>query len=569
MMNRFGLLVLLSILAMPAAAARVAPDLPLLLAAEGEWPVWVYFIDKGESENDPEILAAAASRLSARALARRAKVGAGLSWSDLPNSPAYLDWLRERGFEIRAESRWLAAVSMWIKPSDLGVLASADFIRRIEALRPSARVETRSGPASPEHGHPILRDDPIDYGASFTELEQVNVPVVHETGNHGEGVVIGMMDTGFNTGHEALQALTVLGSWDFINDDGEVANEAGDAESQQNHGTMTLSTIGGYLPGSLVGPAFGASFYLAKTEDTTQEEPIEEDWWVEGVEWLEAQGCDLVSSSLAYDDWYLFEDFDGNTAVTTIAADQAVALGMAVINSAGNYRQSTGHIAAPADGDSVIAVGAVNSEGEVASFSSPGPTADGRIKPDICAMGVSNNVVVPGTLDEYQTASGTSFSCPLSAGVAALLFSAHPWATPMQLREALVNTASQHDTPDNDYGWGILDAAAAIAWLDLTAAPDDEPVAAAGRLMGNWPNPFNPSTTLVFSLDRPAELTLNIHDARGRRVRRLAAGSYPVGAHRVEWDGRDDAGHPLPSALYLASLSAGDWRSQSKLLLLK
>jgi serine protease AprX len=568
MMRRLGLLLLLSICALPAAAGVVAPDLPLLLAEEGEWPVWIYFVDKGELEHDPAALATAASRLSARTLARRAKVGAGPSWSDLPNSPAYLSWLREHGFEIRSESRWLAAVSLRVRAADLAVLADADFIRRIEALRPSTRVDARTGPPLTDRASGRSRD-PIDYGASVTELNQVNVPAVHETGNHGEGVVIGMLDTGFNTGHEALQSVNVLGAWDFINDDGEVANEAGDGESQQNHGTMTLSTIGGYMPGSLVGPAFGASFYLAKTEDTSQEEPIEEDWWVEGIEWLEAQGCDLVSSSLAYDDWYVFDDFDGNTAVTTIAADQAVALGMAVINSAGNYRQGTGHIAAPADGDSVIAVGAVDSEGEVAGFSSPGPTADGRIKPDISAMGVSNNVVVPGTLDQYQTASGTSFACPLSAGVAALLFSAHPGATPMQVRQALVSTASQYDAPDNDYGWGILDAAAAVAWLQLTAAPESEPVAAAGRLLGNWPNPFNPSTSLAFSLDRPAELTLSIHDVRGRRVRRLAARSFAAGSHSIEWDGRDDEGNSLPSAVYLAELSAADWHSRGKLLLLK
>ncbi len=568
MMRSLGLLLLLSICALPATAAVVAPDLPLLLAEEGEWPVWIYFVDKGELENDTDALASATSRLSARALARRAKVGAGPGWSDLPNSPTYLSWLRERGFEIRSESRWLAAVSLWIDAADLPVLAEANFIRRIEALRPSTRVDLHLGvPGTvPAAGQ---GRDPIDYGASFIELDQVNVPAVHETGNHGEGVVIGMMDTGFNTGHEALQPLNILGAWDFINDDGEVANEAGDGESQQNHGTMTLSTIGGNMPGSLVGPAFGASFYLAKTEDTSQEEPIEEDWWVEGIEWLEAQGCDIVSSSLVYDDWYVFDDFDGNTAVTTIAADQAVALGMAVVNSAGNYRQSTGHIAAPADGDSVIAVGAVNSEGEVAGFSSPGPTADGRIKPDISAMGVSNNVVVPGTLDEYQTASGTSFSCPLSAGVAALLLSAHPGATPMLVRQALVSTASQHDAPDNDYGWGILDAAAAIAWLQLTAAPEEETIAAGGRLIGNWPNPFNPSTILAFSLEHPAEVTLSIHDVEGRRVRHLASGSYAAGAHSIEWDGRDDAGKALASAVYLARISGGDWRSQTKLLLLK
>ncbi len=139
----------------------------------------------------------------------------------------------------------------------------------------------------------------------------------------------------------------------------------------------------------------------------------------------------------------------------------------------------------------------------------------------------------------------------------------------MLVRQALVSTASQHDAPDNDYGWGILDAAAAIAWLQLTAAPEEETIAAGGRLIGNWPNPFNPSTILAFSLEHPAEVTLSIHDVEGRRVRHLASGSYAAGAHSIEWDGRDDAGKALASAVYLARISGGDWRSQTKLLLLK
>lgn len=551
-----------------ATAAEIAPELLPPFADGQSRPVWIYFTDKGASEQAPQALRA--GHLSERALARRAKVRPAadlVDWRDLPNDAAYLAALRDLGFDIRAESRWLAAVTVIAGPGELPLLAALPFVDRIEAVAAGRRVAPLNlGPAPPASGLRGERDDPLDYGGSLTELAQANVPALHEMGLHGEGVVVGMLDTGFNTEHEALAGVDVLGAWDFINDDPVVANEPGDSLAQQNHGTMTLSTIAGFMPGRLIGPAFAASFYLAKTEDWSQEAPIEEDWWVEGIEWLEAQGCDLVSSSLAYDDWYEFEDFDGNTAPTTIAADHAVALGLAVFNSAGNYRLSTGHIAVPADGDSVITIGAVDSLGVIAAFSSPGPTADGRIKPDLCAMGVNNNIVKPGTLDEYLSGSGTSFACPLAAGVGAMLLGAHPAATPMQLRHALRATASQPEAPDNDYGWGIIDAAAALTRLALTAAPAP---AAEQWALRSWPNPFNPSTRIVFGLDEPLRLRLDIHDASGRRLRTLHEGRLEAGPQSFEWDGRDDRGRSLPSGLYVARLHGPRHAAAAKLLLLK
>ncbi len=303
----------------------------------------------------------------------------------------------------------------------------------------------------------------IDYGLSLAALEQIGVPAVHELGIHGQGVVIGMLDTGFRTTHESLQHLPVLAAHDFINDDDIVDNEPGDPLNQHRHGTLTLSTVAAFHAGSLVGPAFGASVILAKTEDVSQEVPIEEDFWVAGLEWVESLGADVVSSSLGYSDWYEFSDLDGNTAVTTIAADLAAARGVCVVNSAGNDRNTSwGHIIAPADGDDVIAVGAVNLAGGIAWFSSPGPTYDGRIKPDVCALGVNTPAADPDADDQYTTASGTSLSCPLAAGVAALVLSRAPSLTPLQVREALRATGDHAASPDNDYGWGVLDALAAV-----------------------------------------------------------------------------------------------------------
>jgi subtilisin-like proprotein convertase family protein len=450
---------------------------------QGEMAVWVYFRDKEPWEsNFQEALDAAKKRLTRKAVARRVKgrkpkaYGQMVDGKDFPLGPEYLQQILDLGAVKRAESRWLNAASFDVAPELVAQIADLPFVVRVVPVQKFKRTPVST---LPESLLPVedLQQTPdglksetllIDYGPSIGAMEQINVPPVHAEGVTGKGVLVGMMDTGFRVTHEALQHINVVDQWDFVNDDAIVDTEEGDPLTSHYHGTMTLSTIAGYSPGNQVGPAYEIDVILAKTEDVSQEIPIEEDFWVEGLEWLESQGVDIVSSSLGYHDWYDFEDLDGNTAVTTIAADIAVGLGVAMVNSAGNERLRFGHLIAPSDGDSVISAGAVTILDAVASFSSPGPTADGRIKPDISALGVGVRVTSPIANDEYQFVSGTSFSCPLSAGVVSLLLSHMPGLTPMQIREALRMTASQAQNPDNDYGWGIIDAYAALHYYGPT-----------------------------------------------------------------------------------------------------
>jgi hypothetical protein len=238
-----------------------------------------------------------------------------------------------------------------------------------------------------------------------------------------------------------------------------------------------LSTIGGYKPGQLIGPAFGASFILARTENDSSETPFEEDNWVVAIEWADSIGVDVTSTSLGYLTYdapytsWTWQNMNGDTTLITRAADWAVSRGIVVVNSAGNEGSNASHntLIAPADGDSVLAVGAVTSTGTRSSFSSVGPTTSvpARIKPDVMAMGSSVRVASSTITTGYTTASGTSFSCPLAAGVAALVVHARPNATPMQIMNSMRSTASRAATPDNQYGWGILDALAAINDIPL------------------------------------------------------------------------------------------------------
>ncbi|MCK4427945.1 MAG: S8 family serine peptidase, partial [candidate division Zixibacteria bacterium] len=182
------------------------------------------------------------------------------------------------------------------------------------------------------------------------------------------------------------------------------------------------------------------------------------------MEWADSIGADVISSSLCYIDWYTYSDLDGNTAVTTQAADIAAERGIVVCNAMGNSGPGSGTLMAPADADSILACGAVNSSGYLASFSSRGPSFDGRTKPEVCARGVSTRCASPYNLNGYTTASGTSLSTPLIGGCAALILSARPYWTPMQVREAMMMTASRATYPDNNYGWGIPDLLAAIQY---------------------------------------------------------------------------------------------------------
>lgn len=433
--------------------------------------IWVYFTDHGE--RSPVGLQARLSTLrqtptvSPRSLERRRVRGAGpeLDIHDLPVHRAYVDRLRSTGCTVRRQSRYLNAVSVVATGAQIREIQSLPFVARVAPVRRYTRkpLDVRFGEQGPSpvdvtSGVGRVAAD-LDYGAGFAQVDQINVPPLHNDGYDGSGVMIGLLDTGFNRSHVALQHIDVVAEWDFIFDDGNTRNEAGDALSQEVHGTQVLSVMAGYAPGNLIGPAYGATFALAKTERVWEEVEAEEDDFVAALEWVDSIGVDVVTSSLGYYTWYTFDDLDGNTAVTTVACDIAAEKGITVVVVAGNERNSAwGHLIAPADGDSVITVGAVDVNGALASFSSPGPTADGRIKPDVMARGVQNRMVTPWDSLSYTIGSGTSFSTPLVAGVCALLLEIRPQWGPIDVRTALRNEASNAGSPDNDFGWGIIDA---------------------------------------------------------------------------------------------------------------
>ncbi len=451
---------------------------------------WVFFKDKQVQDlsKSNALLDVAKAKISPRALKRRAKIkksGDLIDKRDLPVSTDYLNRLEDLGYKPAVITNWLNAASFYLEPSDIKKLKELTFVREIRPVGRAAKKPVPQDFESPPTKLEKSANHHFDYGFSLTQNELMSVPKVHDLGITGKGVWIGMLDTGFkHTDHEAFENLNLIAEFDFINNDNVTENEENqDVPGQHNHGTQTLSTVGGFKEGQLIGSAFGASFLLAKTEILQDEIPAEEDNWVAGIEWLENQGVDIVSSSLGYlnfpnQSFYSPADMDGNTAVTTMAADIAVSRGVVVVNSAGNEGNVAWRIIiAPADGDSVIAVGAVNSDATLASFSSVGPSADGRIKPDMVAMGTNVRVAFPSTdklTSPYNFNNGTSFSCPLTAGVAALVLSAHPHLTPLEVRDALRMTADRAGNPDNLFGWGLVNAYDAVLFhgMAFSNSPD-------------------------------------------------------------------------------------------------
>jgi len=351
----------------------------------------------------------------------------------------------------------------------------------------------------------------------------------------------------------------VEAQYDFINNDSVTSNESGDPISQDAHGTQVLGVIAGHAEGELIGPAWGARYLLAKTEIVDSETPIEEDHWVAGIEWADSAGADIVTSSLGYYWPDSMIQLDGNSYLCTRAADIAVSHGITVVNSVGNFGSSS--LVAPADGDSVLAIGAVDRNGAIASFSSRGPTADGRIKPDFTAMGVGVRSVSVST--GYGSYNGTSFAAPIVAGVCALLLELRPEWSPMEMRDTLRATSSRSSAPDNEYGWGIPNATLVVQPPDSVQSPDS---------VASWtafPNPFRVATSVRVSLDSPHPVTAKVYDCRGSLVRTLAEGKAVSRCLTLVWDGTNDRGDRVESGVYFLAASFGGSMRTVKVVLVR
>ena len=440
----------------------------------------IRFKDKG---TNPFSISNPSQYLTQRALDRRTRYNILIDSSDLPVTPRYIDSVRLAGtVTILNSSKWLNQVA--IKTSDAAALAKINSFPFVISTSPAgSRIAPGDIPVNkildssstntsfpPTTGRPENVNGYYNYGKSNGQVKIHQGDFLHNHGFRGEGMQMAVLDAGFYhyltlpTFDSMRNNNQVLGTWDFVTNDASV-------DEDNSHGMACLSTIAANLPGTFVGTAPKTSFYLYRTEDVSSEYPIEEQNLAAGAERSDSLGVDLCSISLGYYEFdnaqfdYTYADMNGNTSISARAADFAAKKGMLLVIAAGNEGNGSWHyLITPSDADSVLSVGAVDTTGQVAGFSSYGPSSDGQVKPGVAAVG-SLAVVANTSTGQPTYGSGTSFACPNMAGITTCLWQAFPEISNMGIIDALELSATKYNNPDNRVGYGIPDAKKAFVML--------------------------------------------------------------------------------------------------------
>ena len=436
---------------------------------------FVQFTDKAGSEQ---------IALSQAALDKRAERNIAIDSLDYAVSPAYMDSLEALGVQIYHCSRWMNGASIETDSNTIQRIAQWTFVDTIYLTRQSIdEINNRHEGEEDFFGIPSISlrkrvadtDDTTDHThnssldqqqqetgwLSDPQTEQLNLHLLHEAGFHGQGITMAIVDGGFQN-VDTLSAFDavrdqILGIYDTTDDSDPITGSTG------NHGVKCFSTIAA-ITADYQGAATAANYYLIRSEEHQTESPKEMDNWVAAIELADSLGVDILSSSLGYamfdDDRHTltYADMNGQTTRCSRAANIAAEKGMLVIVAAGNEGNKAWHyISAPADADNILTVGAVNIHDSIAAFSSWGPTADGRVKPEVCATGSQTALINPMN-NSVIYGNGTSFACPIIAGMAACLWSAMPHATNMEIRERIIQSADRYTQPHEQYGYGIPNA---------------------------------------------------------------------------------------------------------------
>lgn len=436
----------------------------------------IYFTDKGAniSLQDTAIRNGILSKLNQKAIDRRIKtLGVNyLDSFDIPIYSKYRDSILKTPAKLLVQSNWFNYIVVNCDTCKVDSIKKLSFVRKIEladsklqAMGCTETMEEEDLNLYDDRGNLIYENGAYSYGKSYTQNKLVNSVDFHKIGVNGENITMGFIDTGFKwRGHEALFKANVIGEYDFVSNDSLTYNQYIDHTQQENHGTQTLSTVVGFRQDTLIGIASKAKCYLAKTENLFYERHIEEDNYIASVEWLESNGVDIITSSVGYFNFdgqgsnYSFEDLTGNKLLISQSLNIATAKGVVCVTSAGNSGGDPRTLIAPADADSVFAIGSIKKDGDTLSRrSSRGPINSPMIKPNFVAQGEDVITVNPGKWDAYSSVAGTSFSAPSFAGGIALLLSVHPHLKPWEVRKYLEQASELPDNPNFMKGYGRVD----------------------------------------------------------------------------------------------------------------
>ena len=517
----------------------------------GQEEAWVYFNAKPNAQlffNNP------LTELSQKALDRRTNQNIALDITDAPLETSYVDQIKaSTGITVMAQSKWLNALHIRGTQANINALKALAFVQKVEFA--DRTLNTTTGKRFSETSTDQTKDKletavNYAYGNSANQIQMLNGQVLHQQNYTGEGKIIAVLDDGFS-GVNTVQPFEnlrnnnkILGGYDYT-------TRNANFYAGGNHGTSVLSTMGGYKENALIGTAPNASYYLFITEIDGQENPLEESLWVEAAEKADALGVDIITTSLGYFLYrdevrynHTYSDMNGITTFISRGAETAFSKGILVLASAGNEGTKVEkHIGAPADAVSVLAIGSVTASKVQSGFSSIGPSYDGRIKPDIMAQGTL--AVVSDANGNIGTANGTSFSCPIMAGMAACLWQAFPSKTNKEIRQMILASADRYSNPDNNYGYGIPN-------FGTTLSVDDFIAEAAFSV---YPNPVKNTVTFSF-LNETNTASVTIYSVLGQKlIEEKINNSNPVLSLQT-----------LQSGLYFYSFDADNLHKTGKII---
>ena len=447
-MKRAALVLVIFILSLSMFGQKVAPD--------------TYLIKFKDKNNSPYSIENPEEFLSERAIQRRQKYNIPITEQDIPVNQGYIQQLKDLGFTVFAISKWMNHAIVYSEDSTL--IEEAHKLAFVVSDSIVVKKDKKTIVKNDEKIEIVLSPDEeptFDYGKGENQITMLNVHKLHNKGYTGKGIVMAILDAGFYRadslkGFDSIRVNNqILGTKDFVERDGDVYKDGA-------HGMQVLSTIAAYLPGKLIGSAPSAEFWLLRSEDDRSENIVEEYYWVSAAEFADSVGADMIHSSLGYNNFdikslsHSYEDMNGDIAPATIGSDIASSKGILVVTSAGNEgNDKWRYITSPADADSTLTVGSTGGNGEASDFSSKGPSADGRIKPDVMAQG--SFIYVLGRSRGVTISFGTSFSAPLIAGAVASLWQGNPDCTNMEIIQAVQKSSDRYNKPDETYGYGIPD----------------------------------------------------------------------------------------------------------------
>lgn len=529
-----------------------------------------YYIQFTDKNNSPYSISNPEAYLSQRSIERRAAQNIPIDMKDIPVNPQYLQGVRNAGATILNPTKWLNGTTIFTdNPAVITAIEALPYVESVSksqiiggnALKEKPFFDNESYGLVPSENTRAKSTSTFDYGPSFNQISMIKGDQMHELGFRGEGMIIGVLDAGYENADDlpVFDSLwadgRVLGNYDFV-DGGALQYD------KHFHGTGVLSIMAGNLAGEIIGTAPKASYYLFRTEDGATEYIIEEYNWVSGAEYADSVGCDVLNTSLGYSEFdetlqnHTYEDMDGNTTPITIGADVAASRGMVVVNSAGNSGASPWYyITAPADGNEVFSIGAVNANGFPWISSGNGPTADGRTKPNITAQGEA--AYYANTTGGFTFGNGTSLSSPIVAGMMACLWQARPNTSSMELMNAVQESASMADVPDNKIGYGIPDFMAANNFLSITEQDEEDRFSEVSV----YPNPFSDHFEMRFTSNETGPARLVVVDMTGRTILEENY-SITMGNNTIRID---DQGN-TPSGVYFLRLESGKSVLTSKLV---